>query len=87
MQNILYPLPTGNMDSITGIEDKVMGKHSEITKRTTITLPALVFEAMEEWSEEEGRATANLAAYLIEQSVRIKYPDRFPPKIQRNEEK
>jgi hypothetical protein len=63
-----------------------MAKPSEVTKRTTITLPASVFEAMEEWADQEGRPTANLAAYLIEQSVRIKYPDRFPPKIQRIEE-
>jgi hypothetical protein len=63
-----------------------MAKPSEVTKRTTITLPAAIFEAMEEWADQEGRPTANLAAYLIEQSVRIKYPDRFPPKIQRIEE-
>jgi hypothetical protein len=63
-----------------------MAKPSEVTKRTTITLPASVFEAMEEWADQEGRPTANLAAYLIEQSVRIKYPDRFPPKIQRIED-
>jgi hypothetical protein len=60
-----------------------MAKPSEITKRTTITLPAAVFDALEEWADHEGRPTANLAAYLIEQSVRIKYPDKFPPKIQR----
>lgn len=62
-----------------------MAKPSEVTKRTTISLPASVFEAMEEWADSEGRPTANLAAYLIEQSVRIKYPERFPPKIQRME--
>lgn len=63
-----------------------MAKYSEITKRTTITLPAAIFEAMERWADEEGRPTANLAAYLIEQSIRIKYPEKFPPKIQRVEE-
>lgn len=63
-----------------------MAKASDITKRTTITLPSAIFEALEEWADGEGRPTANLAAYLIEQSVRIKFPDRFPPKIQRTEE-
>jgi len=77
----------GNMGINMTSEDGNMAKYSEITKRTTITLPALVFEAMEEWADEEGRPTANLAAYLIEQSVRIKYPDRFPPKIQRIDDK
>jgi hypothetical protein len=63
--------------------DLTMAKPSEITKRTTITLPGAVFDAMEEWADEEGRPTANLAAYLIEQAVRIKYPERFPPKIKK----
>jgi hypothetical protein len=67
-------------------EEISMAKYSEITKRTTITLPASVFEALEQWADHEGRPTANLAAYLIEQSVRIKYPDRFPPRIQRMDE-
>jgi predicted DNA-binding protein len=62
-----------------------MGKYSEVTKRTTITLPAAIYESLEEWADEEGRPTANLAAYLIEQSIRIKYSERFPPRIKRVE--
>lgn len=62
-----------------------MAKPSEVTKRTTITLPAAIYDALEQWADEEGRPTANLAAFLVEQSVRIKYPEQFPPKIKRVE--
>lgn len=66
--------------------DAVMAKFSDVTKRTTITLPKEIFESLEEWADQEGRPTANLAAFLVEVAVRIKYPDRFPPKIQRGED-
>ncbi|MBD2019183.1 hypothetical protein H6F43_03165 [Leptolyngbya sp. FACHB-36] len=62
-----------------------MAKFSDVTKRTTITLPKEVFESLEEWADGEGRPTANLAAFLVEVAVRIKYPDRFPPKIKSGE--
>jgi hypothetical protein len=52
-----------------------------MSKRTTIVLPDKVFDSLEEWAEDEGRATANLAAYLVEQAIRAKFPERFPPKI------
>jgi len=64
-----------------------MAKPSDVTKRTTITLPSAVYEALEHWAEDEGRPTANLAAYLIEQSVRIKYPDQFPPRIKKDDDR
>jgi hypothetical protein len=54
---------------------------AENTKRTTIVLPRAVYEALEEWADSEGRATANLAAFMVEQAVRAKFPDRFPPRI------
>lgn len=52
-----------------------------VSKRTTIVLPDKVFQSLEDWADDEGRATANLAAYLVEQSVRGRFPDEFPPKI------
>lgn len=60
-----------------------MAKPSEQTKRTTIVLPAAIYDALGAWADEEGRPTANLAAFLVEQAVRIKYPDEFPPKVRR----
>ena len=54
---------------------------AENTKRTTIVLPRTVYEALEECADSEGRATANLAAFMVEQAVRAKFPDRFPPRI------
>lgn len=52
-----------------------------MSKRTTIVLPDKVFESLEYWADDEGRATANLAAYLVEQAIRARFPEDFPPKI------
>jgi hypothetical protein len=52
-----------------------------MSKRTTIVLPDKVFDSLENWADDEGRATANLAAYLVEQAVRVRFPEEFPPKI------
>ena len=60
---------------------KLIDDMAENTKRTTIVLPRMVYEALEEWADSEGRATANLAAFMVEQAVRAKFPDRFPPRI------
>ena len=54
---------------------------ADITKRTTIVLPRAIYEALEHWAESEGRATANLAAFMVEQSVRARFPEQFPPRI------
>ena len=60
-----------------------MGKAADKTKRITIGLPEAIYKGLENWAIEEGRPVANLAAYQLEQAIRIKYPDRFPPQIQR----
>ena len=49
-----------------------------VSKRTTIVLPDQVFQDLERWADEEGRPTANLAAFLVEISVRAKYPEKYP---------
>lgn len=48
-------------------------------KRITVTLPARIAEDLERWAEWESRPPANLAAFLIELSVRAKFPDKYPP--------
>lgn len=58
-------------------------EESLMSKRTTIVLPDKVFDSLEIWAEEEGRATANLAAYLVEQAIRAKFPEQFPPRIKK----
>jgi len=51
---------------------------ADMAKRVYLTLPDKVFEDLERWATEEGRPTANLAAYLVEQMTRVKYPDSYP---------
>lgn len=50
----------------------------DMSKRTTIVLPDKIFADLEKWADEEGRPTANLAAFLVEQAVRAKYPSDYP---------
>jgi hypothetical protein len=41
-----------------------------VSKRVFVTLPDSVFEDLEQWADSQGRPTANLAAFLIETSIR-----------------
>lgn len=41
-----------------------------VSKRVMVTLPDEVATTLEQWANQQGRPTANLAAYLIEDSVR-----------------
>jgi metal-responsive CopG/Arc/MetJ family transcriptional regulator len=38
-------------------------------KRITVTLPDQMAEALEDWATQQGRPTANLASFLIEQGI------------------
>ena len=38
-------------------------------KRITVTLPDQIAESLEELSSQQGRPTANLASFLIEQGI------------------
>jgi hypothetical protein len=52
-----------------------------VSKRINVTLPDSVLGDLEWWAEEQGRPTANLAAYLIEVSIKeAKERGEFPPK-------
>ena len=53
------------------------------TKRTTIVLPAKVYELLEQRAAFEGRATANLAAYVVELYIRNCFPEEFPNPYQK----
>lgn len=41
-----------------------------VSKRVFVTLPDSIFYDLERWASQEGRPTANLAAFLIETSIR-----------------
>jgi hypothetical protein len=53
--------------------------HDQMSKKTTIVLPDTIYEDLMKWAESEGRPTANLASFLIEQSVRTKFSNKYPP--------
>ncbi|PPJ64795.1 hypothetical protein CUN59_02865 [Cuspidothrix issatschenkoi CHARLIE-1] len=41
-----------------------------MSKRFSVTLPDTVFEDLEKIANEQGRTTANLAAFLVESGIR-----------------
>ena len=43
--------------------------HIDMSRRTTVTLPDTIFDALERWADLQGRPTANLASHLIEVAV------------------
>jgi hypothetical protein len=52
-----------------------------VSKRFTVTVPDLLFEELEDWAEQQGRPTANLAAFLIELGVKqAKEKGEYSPK-------
>ncbi|KYC37393.1 hypothetical protein WA1_48215 [Scytonema hofmannii PCC 7110] len=52
-----------------------------MSKRINVTLPDSVLEDLEAWAEFQGRPTANLAAFLIEMSIKLaKHNGEFPQK-------
>ncbi|MBW4565718.1 MAG: hypothetical protein KME32_32480 [Mojavia pulchra JT2-VF2] len=56
-----------------------------MTKRFSVTLPDTVFEQLEALAGNQGRTTANLAAYLIEVGVRNMKLDPLPTEKGKNE--
>lgn len=41
-----------------------------VSKRLNLTLPDKVFEELEDWAQQQGRPTANLASFLVELGIR-----------------
>ncbi|MTJ48383.1 hypothetical protein FJR05_11125 [Dolichospermum sp. UHCC 0259] len=51
-----------------------------MSKRFTVTLPDAVFKDLEDIANNEGRSTANLAAFVIESGIReIKKQNQTKP--------
>lgn len=55
-----------------------MNEIRSVSKRVLVTLPDGLHSDLEQWAEEESRPTANLAAFLLEQAIRFKYPEKYP---------
>jgi hypothetical protein len=52
-----------------------------VSKKITITLPDSVHTDLEQWADEQGRPTANLATFLVELGLRqAKEKGEFIPK-------
>ena len=41
-----------------------------MSKRINVTLPDSVVEELEQWADNQGRSLANLAAFLLESSLK-----------------
>ena len=52
------------------IKEVNMGIDEFVSKRINITLPDSVVEELEGWADAQGRSLANLAAFLLELSVK-----------------
>ncbi|MGV0024704.1 ribbon-helix-helix domain-containing protein [Phormidesmis priestleyi] len=57
-----------------------------MSRRIHVTLPDYVYEALERWSDQQGRPLANLGAFLIEVAIvrAIKEGEILPPPEQRS---
>lgn len=51
------------------------------TKKITIVVPGEVHEDLSEWADGEKRPLANLVSFLVEQTLRAKYPSKYPPPV------
>jgi hypothetical protein len=60
---------------------------SSMSKRIQVTLPDRLAEDLEQWADHDGRAIANLAAFLLEQAVKAAKQDGSFPVIQPVEDK
>lgn len=47
-----------------------MRQNRAMSKRINLTIPDSVYDALERWAAKEGRALANLAAFLVELQVK-----------------
>ncbi len=41
-----------------------------VTKKFSVNVPDAIYEQLEQWADEQGRSSSNLAAFLIEMGIR-----------------
>ncbi len=56
-----------------------------MSKRIQVTLPDRLAEELEQWADSDGRAVANLCAFLLEQAVRQAKKSGDYPSVQNSE--
>ena len=52
---------------------------TQMSDRFSVTLADSLAADLQQWANEEGRAKANLASFLIELAIRQKFPEKYPP--------
>ena len=52
---------------------------TQMSDRFSVTLADGLAADLQQWADEEGRAKANLASFLIELAIRQKFPEKYPP--------
>jgi hypothetical protein len=58
-----------------------LNRCNPVSKRVYVTLPDAIYEDLEQWANSQGRAVANLTAFLIETVVtNAKEEGKIPPK-------
>jgi CopG-like RHH_1 or ribbon-helix-helix domain, RHH_5 len=58
------------MQGITMVQAVNTGIDESVSKRINVTLPDSVVEELEQWADNQGRSLANLAAFLLEASLK-----------------
>ena len=52
---------------------------TQMSDRFSVTLADGLAADLQQWANEEGRAKANLASFLIELAIRQKFPEKYQP--------
>ena len=48
-----------------------------VSKRVVATMPDALVADLEQWAKEESRPVGSLAAFLLEQAIRDRYPEKY----------
>ena len=71
-----------SMDRFGQREDRILMNsdvETQMSDRFSVTLADGLAADLQQWANEEGRAKANLASFLIELAIRQKFPEKYPP--------
>ena len=71
-----------SMDRFRQREDRILMNsdvETQMSDRFSVTLADGLAADLQQWANEEGRAKANLASFLIELAIRQKFPEKYPP--------
>ena len=47
----------------------------------SVNLPDEIYDSLCQWAEAEGRNKGSLSAFLLESAVRLRYPEKHPPRF------